>query len=61
MYKLPQVTLSNVELSDLFFNYHKSETYTVEESANDFLNFLPSLESAGVTVEMLVNDYNERL
>jgi hypothetical protein len=61
MYNLPQVTLSSVELSDLFFNYHLLSQFTVEQSAEDFLNMMPSIKNAGVTIEMLVKDYNDRV
>jgi hypothetical protein len=57
--KLPEVKISSLEVSDLFFNYAKSYN-TTEENARDFLNFLPSVEKAGITVKMLVEDYNNR-
>lgn len=57
-----EYTLSGAEVSDLFFNYASQYDYnTPKENAEDFLNFLPSLEKQGLTVEALVKDYLDRV
>jgi len=59
--RLPDVSISGLELSDLFFNYPNLTDNSIKEQAQDFLNSLPSLEAQGVTVEFLIEDYNNRL
>ena len=56
-----EYTLTDLEVSDLFFNHPNPTNNTLEEQARDFLNALPSLENQGVTVEKLVSDYEARL
>ena len=56
--KLPDVNLTGQEISDEFFFYADDDIF---ESAKNFLMYLPSLKEQGYTVEMLIEDYNNRL
>jgi hypothetical protein len=59
--RLPDVSISGLELSDLFFNYPRIDGDNLEVSAGEFLNELPSLKAQGITVKQLVEDYQARL
>jgi hypothetical protein len=58
---LPSVNINGLELSDLFFNYPNQYNNTIAEQAKDFLTSLPSLKKQGITIEMLVSDYLDRV
>ena len=61
-YKLPNATITGLEISDLFFNM--AATYEDENDvkiqANDFLNSLPSLKRV-ITATALTQDFFDRL
>lgn len=56
-----EYTLTDLKISDLFFNYPRIDGDNLEVSAGEFLNELPSLKEQGITTKMLVEDYNNRL
>lgn len=58
---LPDVKISGIELSDLFFNYPNNNDYTTRELARSFLSDLPMLKAQGITEDLLVEDYYSRL
>jgi len=61
MDRLPNVSITGLELSDLFFNYPKIDGDNLEVSAGEFLNEFPSLKKQGITAKVLIEDYNRRL
>ena len=62
MKNLKDVNITGIEISELFFELVcENPVFDVPHCANWFLSLLPSLKAQGVTVEDLVNNYNERL
>lgn len=60
MFNLPSVTITGIEISDMFFNFVNPD-YPVKEQAIDLLYAYPSFKHAGITPEMLTEDYYNRV
>ena len=56
----PRYSLTNLEVSDLFFNY-VDDSDNLESKAQEFLDMLPSLRVQGITHQDLVEDFLHRL
>jgi len=61
--RLREVTLSGLEISDLFFTYCCDDIneLSIVELAKEFMDDLPSLGLQGYTIDSLVKDYENRL
>jgi hypothetical protein len=61
--RLKEVTLSGLEISDLFFTYccEDINELSIAELAKEFMDDLPSLKLQGYTIDCLVMDFENRL